>query len=77
MCTIEPKRTCAWLFPRRCWCCFSFGGMTGPALDSALMTLVGPSGLFLFNAIACTLLALTARRALGLSLKATGARVPS
>ncbi len=48
---------------------FSFGGMTGPFLASAVMTLVGPSGLFLFNAISCVLLALCARRALGLSIR--------
>lgn len=43
---------------------FSLGGMAGPALASALMTLIGPRGLFLFNALVCVLLALTARRAL-------------
>jgi MFS family permease len=47
---------------------FSLGGMVGPALSSALMTLVGPSGFFLFNALSCALLALSARRALGLKL---------
>ncbi|SAK80684.1 major facilitator transporter [Caballeronia hypogeia] len=49
---------------------FSFGGMTGPALASALMTVVGPGGLFLFNALSCALLALSARRALGIHLRA-------
>ncbi len=43
---------------------FSLGGITGPTLASALMTLVGPSGLFLFNALSCVLLALSARYAL-------------
>ena len=46
---------------------FSLGGMTGPTLASALMTLIGPSGLFLFNGLSCVLLALTARHALRLS----------
>jgi MFS family permease len=46
---------------------FSLGGMTGPTLASALMTLIGPSGLFLFNALSCVLLAVTARHALRLS----------
>ncbi|BAN26890.1 MFS transporter [Caballeronia insecticola] len=50
---------------------FSFGGMTGPALASAMMTIVGPSGLFLFNAVSCVLLALSARHALGLHLRKT------
>ncbi|SAL71122.1 major facilitator transporter [Caballeronia arvi] len=48
---------------------FSLGGMTGPALASALMTLIGPSGLFLFNALSCVLLALSARHALRLSAR--------
>jgi hypothetical protein len=48
---------------------FSLGGMTGPTLASALMTLIGPSGLFLFNALSCTLLALSARHALRLSAR--------
>ncbi|MDR5822752.1 MULTISPECIES: MFS transporter [unclassified Caballeronia] len=48
---------------------FSFGGMAGPALASSLMTVVGPSGLFLFNALSCVLLALSARRALGIHLR--------
>lgn len=43
---------------------FSLGGMTGPTLASALMTLIGPRGLFLFNALSCILLALNARHAL-------------
>jgi MFS family permease len=43
---------------------FSLGGMTGPTLASALMTLIGPRGLFLFNALSCILLALSARHAL-------------
>ncbi|WP_277185516.1 MFS transporter [Caballeronia sp. BR00000012568055] len=47
---------------------FSLGGMVGPALSSALMTLIGPRGFFLFNALSCALLALCARRALGLKL---------
>jgi hypothetical protein len=38
--------------------------MTGPTLASALMTLIGPRGLFLFNALSCILLALSARHAL-------------
>jgi MFS family permease len=49
---------------------FSLGGMTGPTLASALMTLIGPSGLFLFNALSCVLLALSARHALRLSTRA-------
>jgi MFS family permease len=49
---------------------FSLGGMIGPALASALMTLFGPRGLFLFDALSCIMLALTARRALGLSSRA-------
>jgi MFS family permease len=49
---------------------FSLGGMAGPALASTLMTITGPRGLFLFNALSCVLLALCARRALGLSSKA-------
>jgi MFS family permease len=53
---------------------FSFGGMTGPALASALMTIVGPSGLFLFNALSCALLALSARRALGIHLRSAQAQ---
>ncbi len=53
---------------------FSFGGMTGPALASALMTIVGPSGLFLFNALSCALLALSARRALGIHLRSSQAQ---
>jgi hypothetical protein len=36
-------------------------------LASALMTLIGPRGLFLFNALSCVLLALSARHALRLS----------
>jgi MFS family permease len=48
---------------------FSFGGMAGPALASTMMTIVGPSGLFLFNALSCVLLALSARRALGIPLR--------
>ncbi|BAO88368.1 MFS transporter [Caballeronia cordobensis] len=47
---------------------FSLGGMTGPTLASALMTLIGPSGLFLFNALSCALLAASARHALRLSV---------
>lgn len=43
---------------------FSLGGMTGPTLASALMTLIGPSGLFLFNAGSCVLMAFSARHAL-------------
>lgn len=43
---------------------FSFGGMTGPTIASVLMTLIGPHGLFLFNAISCALLALCAGRSL-------------
>jgi MFS family permease len=46
---------------------FSLGGMIGPTLASGLMTLIGPNGLFLFNALSCTLLALSARYALRLS----------
>jgi MFS family permease len=48
---------------------FSLGGMVGPALSSALMTIIGPSGFFLFNALSCALLALTARHALGMKPK--------
>jgi MFS family permease len=43
---------------------FSFGGMTGPAIASLMMTLIGPHGLFLFNAISCGLLGFCAWRAL-------------
>ncbi|SAK60025.1 major facilitator transporter [Caballeronia temeraria] len=52
---------------------FSLGGMTGPTLASALMTLIGPSGLFLFNALSCVLLALSARHALRLSARTPAA----
>ncbi|WP_438391912.1 MFS transporter [Caballeronia sp. DA-9] len=48
---------------------FSLGGMTGPTLASTMMTLVGPRGLFVFNAISCTLLALSARHALLLAAR--------
>ncbi|SDV46902.1 MFS transporter [Chitinasiproducens palmae] len=40
---------------------FSFGGMTGPALASLAMTLIGPSGFFVFNLCSCVLLAWAAR----------------
>jgi MFS family permease len=43
---------------------FSFGAMTGPAIASALMTLIGENGLFAFNAISCAFLALSAGRAI-------------
>jgi pyridoxal biosynthesis lyase PdxS len=46
---------------------FSLGGMTGPALASATMMLLGPHGLFVFNAISCVMLALSARHALMLA----------
>jgi MFS family permease len=42
---------------------FSLGGMMGPLLASSLMSALGPNGLFLFNAISCSLLALSAYRA--------------
>jgi hypothetical protein len=38
------------------------------------MTIVGPSGLFLFNALSCALLALSARRALGIHLRSAQAQ---
>jgi MFS family permease len=56
---------------------FSLGGMIGPTLASALMTLIGPNGLFLFNAISCGLLAFSARYALRLSKRASQADTPS
>nr|WP_057929580.1 MFS transporter [Burkholderia ambifaria] len=48
---------------------FSFGGMTGPALASMLMTIFGASGIFLFNALSSLLLAFCARRTLGLTAR--------
>ena len=54
---------------------FSLGGMIGPTLASALMTLTGPRGLFLFNALSCVLLALSARRALRLGTETSAAGV--
>jgi MFS family permease len=52
---------------------FSLGGMIGPTLASAVMTLIGPNGLFLFNAVSCVLLALSARYAMRLSSRAAHA----
>jgi MFS family permease len=43
---------------------FSFGGMIGPVLASLLMSAIGPSGLFVFNGMACALLAFYAARAM-------------
>ncbi|MGF6571743.1 MFS family permease [Paraburkholderia sp. GAS333] len=43
---------------------FSFGGMVGPALASLLMSVIGPSGLFVFNAMASAMLAFFAARAM-------------
>ncbi|RDV00247.1 MFS transporter [Trinickia dinghuensis] len=43
---------------------FSIGGLTGPAIASLLMTVIGPSGLFVFNAGSALLMALSANRAL-------------
>jgi MFS family permease len=43
---------------------FSVGGLSGPAIASLLMTAIGPTGLFVFNALASLLMALSARRAL-------------
>ncbi|WP_438397300.1 MFS transporter [Caballeronia sp. DA-9] len=55
---------------------FSLGGMTGPTLASTTMMLVGPRGLFAFNAISCALLALSARHALTLAARNHAARTP-
>ncbi len=46
---------------------FSFGGMVGPALASLLMSVIGPSGLFVFNAMASAMLAFFAARAMNIS----------
>jgi MFS family permease len=46
---------------------FSFGGMIGPAVASLLMSVIGPSGLFVFNGISCAMLAFCAARAMGKS----------
>lgn len=43
---------------------FSFGGMVGPAVASLLMSVIGPSGLFVFNAMSSALLAFFAARAI-------------
>ncbi|MDG0024363.1 MFS transporter [Trinickia sp. Y13] len=43
---------------------FSVGGLSGPAFASLLMTAIGPTGLFVFNALSSVLMALSARRAL-------------
>jgi MFS family permease len=43
---------------------FSVGGLSGPAIASLLMTAIGPTGLFVFNALSSLLMALSARRAL-------------
>lgn len=53
---------------------FSLGGMTGPTLASTMMMLVGPRGLFVFNAISCVLLALSAKHALTLAARTAAAR---
>ena len=52
---------------------FSLGGMAGPPLASASMAIVGPSGLFMFNALSCASLALCARRALSIQSREPGA----
>ncbi len=43
---------------------FSIGGLSGPAIASLLMTAIGPSGLFVFNAGSSLLMAWSAKRAL-------------
>jgi len=43
---------------------YSIGGILGPVIASFLMTLIGPSGLFIFNSIAFSLLALLAKKTL-------------
>lgn len=43
---------------------FSIGGLTGPAIASLLMSVIGPSGLFVFNGLSSLLMVLAARRAL-------------
>lgn len=43
---------------------FSIGGLIGPAIASLLMTIIGPSGLFIFNGLSSFAMALTANRAL-------------
>ncbi len=40
---------------------FSVGGMTGPAIASVFMTVLGAKGIFAFNALACLALAWAAR----------------
>lgn len=43
---------------------FSIGGLIGPAIASLLMTVIGPGGLFVFNALSSLLMMLSAKRAL-------------
>ncbi|CAN7422715.1 MFS transporter [Trinickia sp. LjRoot230] len=44
---------------------FSFGGMVGPVVASLLMSVIGPSGLFVFNGVSAAMLAISAARAMG------------
>ncbi|QGZ66713.1 MFS transporter [Paraburkholderia acidisoli] len=41
---------------------FSVGGMTGPAIASVFMTVLGPKGIFAYNGLSCLALAWAARR---------------
>ncbi|PRG64642.1 MFS transporter [Burkholderia multivorans] len=41
---------------------FSVGGMTGPAIASVFMTVLGAKGIFSFNALSCLMLAFFAKR---------------
>lgn len=43
---------------------FSVSGMTGPAIASVFMTVLGAKGIFAFNAFSCLMLAWAARRSI-------------